>query len=798
MKAEIYDIHDLKKTVPLVPLKDIVVFPHTVVPVLVGRLRSVKAVEEAMLEDKLVVFASQRVVNQEDPASKDIHEVGTLCRILQTMRTPEGSIKLLTEGLHRVRIRSYNNVREYFSVEVDHIEESFLKTKEVEALVRTSKSLFEKYITLNQKLPVEVLGVIQEIEEADKLSDFIASNSFFKLRDKQDLLALTEPLARLKKIVELLATEIEILEIEKKLNDSVKKGIEESQKNFYLHEQMKAIERELGREGGAGDIDEIKEKIKKAGMSKEAEEKALKELGRLARMNVLTPEYTVVKNYLDTLVDLPWREKTEDNLDLNNARRILNEDHYGLEDPKERILEFLAVKKLTKNTKGSILCFIGPPGVGKTSLAKSIARALGRKFTRISLGGVRDEAEIRGHRRTYVGALPGRIIQSLRKIKYKNPVFLLDEIDKLSRDFHGDPASALLEVLDPEQNNAFNDHFLEVDFDLSDVMFITTANVRDNIHPTLRDRMEIIDISSYTEFEKLNIAKLYLVPKQIKENGLTGRELKFSENGLQKIIREYTCEAGVRGLEREIAKVSRKVAKEVVESEGAGVKSRAARKTITITAQNIETYLGNRKYRQNVLEETMPSGLAVGLAWTPTGGDVIFVETSIVAGRGSLILTGQLGDVMKESAKAALTVIRSMAKRLGVDEDFYRKADLHIHIPEGAIAKDGPSAGVAMVVAIISALLKRPMKKGIAMTGEITLRGKVLRVGGIKEKAIAAHRGHIKKVIVPADNKSDCSDVPALVKSEIDFVFVKDIEDVIKEVFGIIQEKKERKADPPC
>jgi ATP-dependent Lon protease len=790
MKAEIYDIHELKKTVPLVPLKDIVVFPHTVVPVLVGRLRSVKAIEEAMLDDKLIVFATQRVLNQEDPSSKDIHDVGTLCRILQTMRMPDGAIKLLTEGLHRVRIRSYNNVREYFSVEVDHIKESFGKSKEVEALVRTSKGLFEKYINLNQKLPVDILGVIQEIDNPDKLSDFIASNSFFKLQDKQGLLARTSPLGRLQRIVELLATEIEILEIEKKLNDSVKKGIEDSQKNFYLHEQMKAIERELGRDGGAGETEEIKAKIQKAGMSKEAEEKALKELSRLSRMNVLTPEYTVVKNYLDTLLDLPWRDKTEDNLDLNNARRILNDDHYGLEDPKERLLEFLAVRKLTKNTRGSILCFIGPPGVGKTSLAKSIARALGRKFTRISLGGVRDEAEIRGHRRTYVGALPGRIIQSLRKIKYKNPVFLLDEIDKLSHDFHGDPASALLEVLDPEQNNAFNDHFLEVDFDLSDVMFITTANVRDNIHPTLRDRMEIIDISSYTEFEKLNIAKLYLVPKQTAENGLTGRDLKFSESGLQKMIREFTCEAGVRGLEREIAKVARKVAKEVVESEGARGPGRGAQKTVTITVQNIEKYLGKRKYRQSALEETMPSGLAVGLAWTPTGGDIIYVESSIVTGRGTLILTGQLGDVMKESAKAALTVIRSMAKRLGVEEDFYRKVDLHIHIPEGAIAKDGPSAGVALVISMLSALLKRPMKKGIAMTGEITLRGKVLRVGGIKEKAIAAHRGHMRKVIVPADNNSDISDVPELVRREIDFVFVKGIEDVIKEVFGDIKAKK--------
>ncbi|HRZ87652.1 MAG TPA: endopeptidase La [bacterium] len=783
MKSETLDINTQKKTVPLVPLKDIVVFPHTVVPVLVGRPRSVKAVEEAMLDDKLVVFAAQRVAAQEDPAAQDIHDVGTLCRILQTMRASDGSIKLLTEGVRRVRVVRYLNVREYFSVEIEGVGEGCARTSESEALIRSARTLFEKYVGLSAKLPQDIVGVMQEIEDPGKLADFVASNSYFKIRDKQGLLSLVSPAERLKRVVELLTVELEILEIEKKLNDQVKKQIEDSQKHFYLHEQLKAIERELGRETGFGEVEEMREKIRKAQMPKEAEEKALKELARLSRMNVMTPEYAVVKNYLDILLDLPWHERTEDNLDLAHARSILDEDHYGLDDPKERILEFLAVRKLTKNSKGSILCFSGPPGVGKTSLAKSIARALGRKFTRISLGGVRDEAEIRGHRRTYVGALPGRIVQSLRKIKHKNPVFLLDEIDKLSRDFHGDPASALLEVLDPEQNGAFSDHFLEVDYDLSDVMFITTANVKDNIHPTLRDRMEVIEISSYTEFEKLKIAKLYLVPKQVRENGLTAKDLKFNDGALQSIVREYTREAGVRGLERELAKVARKVAKDVVESGSSPVKRQGGSKTVAVTAQNLHGYLGNPKYHQNGVEENLPSGLAVGLAWTPVGGDIIYVESTMVSGRGSLILTGQLGDVMKESAKAALTVIRAMAKRLGVPEDFYRKTDLHIHIPEGAISKDGPSAGIAMVVSIISALLKKPMKKGIAMTGEITLRGKILRIGGVKEKAIAAHRSRIRKVVLPLDNKSDLSDIPEIVRKEIDFVFVQDVEDVIKEVF---------------
>ena len=771
------DVKEVKEAIiPLVPLKDIVVFPNTVIPVLVGRLRSVKAVEEAMLDNKLIIFATQKVFNQEDPTPKDIYEIGTLSRILQTMRLPDGSIKLLTEGLRRVRIRKYHNLREYFSVRTSDVVVTEKKTTENEALVRSVKNLFEQYVTLNQKIPQDILGVIQETDTPDKLSDFVAAHAIFKIQDKQDLLSLLSSSGRLRKLMELLTLELEILGIEKKLSDSVKKQIEDSQKNFYLNEQLKAIERELGREPGFGsDGAEVKNRIAEAGMPKEVEEKALKELNRLSRMNMFTPEFTVVRNYIDVLLDLPWDKRTKDNLDLRHAKKILNEDHYGLEDPKERILEFLAVKKLTNNAKGSIICFVGPPGVGKTSLARSVARTLGRKFVKVSLGGVRDEAEIRGHRRTYVGALPGRIIQSLRKVKYKNPVFLLDEIDKLSRDFHGDPSSALLEVLDPEQNNMFNDHFLEVDFDLSEVMFITTANVIDNIHPTLCDRMEIIDISSYTEFDKLNIAKQYLAPKQITENGLSKTRLRFNDQAIMNIIRDYTSEAGVRGLERQIAKVARKVAKEIVESK--------SKKSVALSGVTLKKYLGNPKYQQNKVDENLPCGVAVGLAWTPTGGDIIYVESTIVDGRGKLILTGKLGDVMKESAQAAMTYIRSIAKKLGVEKDFYRKVDVHIHIPESAISKDGPSAGAAIAVSIVSALLKKPMKKNVAMTGELTLMGKILRIGGVKEKTIAAHRVHIKKVVMPLANKNDLDIVPKQVKNDIEYVFVKSVDEVLKEVF---------------
>ncbi len=760
--------------IPVVPLRDVVVFPHMVTPLLVGRPKSMAAAERAMLQDKIVVLATQKTAEKESPQLSDLFEIGTLAQILQIMRLPEGSLKILVQGLHRVRIREFRWQEDHFSAEVQTLRDNVEKTVEVVALMRATQSLFEQYTKLNPRVPSELIQTVSQADTMDKLSDLLAANVLLKQEVKQELLMEPSSLKRLQRLGEILNSEIEILKIEKKISDQVRKQIETSQKNFYLLEQMKAIEKELGKEAGViGETAELQRRIKKAQMPKEAQEKALKELERLSRMMPYTPEAAVCRNYIDILIDLPWKTRTKDRMNLENAKRILDEDHYGLAEPKERILEYLAVKKLAgKDMKGPVLCFSGPPGVGKTSLAKSIARALGRKFVRVSLGGVRDEAEIRGHRRTYVGALPGRILSSMRKAGVNNPVFLLDEVDKLSRDFHGDPSAALLEVLDPEQNHAFNDHFVEVDFDLSEVLFITTANVKDAIHPTLRDRMEIIEISSYTEWEKLRIAMDFLIPKELKANGLKSVPVQFAEDAILALLRGYTREAGLRNAQREIGKICRKIAKESL------MKKQGAKKII-LAEKDLKSYLGKPRFNLADREEELIEGVATGLAWTEAGGDILRIEATTMDGRGNLILTGQLGDVMRESAQAAWSFIRSRAKHYGLDSAFYRRMDLHVHVPEGAIPKDGPSAGVALAAAIYSLLTKKRIRKDLAMTGEITLRGRVLRVGGIKEKIIAAHREGIRTVLLPAENEVDLEDVPESVRNELQFVFVRRMDEIL-------------------
>ncbi len=761
------------RTVPLVPLRDVVVFPHMVTPLLVGRPKSMAAVERAMQQDKLVVLATQKSSDKDSPQLSDLFQVGTLAQILQTMKLPEGSLKILVQGMHRVRIEDFEWLQDHFSAKVLLLRDAVEKTPEILALMRSSQALFEQYARLNPRVPSEVIQTVAQTELPDKLADILAANVLVKQELRQDLLSEESCVKRLHRLGEMLNSEIEILKIEKKISDQVRKQIETSQKNFYLVEQIKAIEKELGREAGAmTEAGEMRDKIKKAKMPKAVEEKALKELERLTRMMPYSPEATVCRNYLETLMDLPWNARSKDHLDLAQAQKVLDEDHYGLKEPKERILEYLAVKQLAgKDMKGPVLCLAGPPGVGKTSLAKSIARAMDRKFVRVSLGGVRDEAEIRGHRRTYVGALPGRILSSLRKAGTKNPVFLLDEIDKLSRDFHGDPSAALLEVLDPEQNHAFNDHYAEVDFDLSEVFFITTANIKDNIHPTLRDRMEIIEISSYTEWEKQQIAKSFLVPKELEANGLKNVRVTFDDDAILALLRGYTREAGLRHAQREIGKICRKIAKQTV--------LKAGRKAVRVTAAQLKHYLGKPKFHLQDKEESLIEGVSTGLAWTETGGDILRIEATSMEGRGNLLLTGQLGEVMRESAQAAWSFMRSRARQYGLDPKLFRKIDVHVHVPEGAIPKDGPSAGTAIAAAMYSLLTKRSVRADLAMTGEITLRGRVLRVGGIKEKVIAAHREGMKIIVLPAENEADLEEVPESVRKELHFVFVKDVQSIL-------------------
>lgn len=772
---------NFKKNMPCIPLRDLVIFPHMVVPLLVGRSRSLSAVEEALNDNGLIVVVFQKNPLVEDPTIDDIYLTGVVAKIIQSIKEPSGIMKILVEVMERVNVKSFTGDKKYYYATVERIKEKEEKTKEVEALMRFLLELIDKYIKLNPSVPKEIYGTISAIDEPSKFCDTVAGYLPLKIKDKVKVIETIPVKDRLQLLIDIFNNEIGILEVQKKIQDKVLKKIEETQKQYFLHEQLKEIQKELGKEGESSEISQLREKIKQAKMPKNVESKAMEELSRLSKMMPMSPEATVIRTYLEWLINLPWNKFTPDNLDISHAEKILNEDHYGLEKVKERILEYLAVRKKTDSLKGPILCFVGPPGVGKTSLGKSIARALGRKFVRISLGGIRDEAEIRGHRRTYIGALPGRIIQSLRKAEVGNPVFLLDEVDKLGKDFRGDPASALLEVLDPEQNHSFSDHYLEVEFDLSKILFITTANTQFTIPPPLLDRMEIISIPGYTVWEKKEIAKYFLIPKQMKEHGLKEEEIKFSDGALVKIIKNYTKEAGVRNLEREIANVCRKVTKEIVQNN--------KKKKFVITSKNLEEFLGIEKFTETEVEKTPKIGVATGMAWTEFGGEILFTEVLTMKGKGNLILTGQLGDVMKESAQAALSYVRAHAKEFGINPDFYKNLDIHIHVPEGAIPKDGPSAGVTIVTALVSVLSNKPVRSDVAMTGEITLRGKVLKIGGLKSKVLAAHMAGIKKIVIPEDNKKDVQDIPKRIRKELEIVYVKDIKQVIDNAI-INQEEK--------
>ena len=766
-----------KRSVPLLPLRDIIVFPHMVSQLFVGRERSINALDAAMARDKDIFLAAQKNAKTNEPTPDDIFQVGTLGTIMQLLRLPDGTVKVLVEGKKRARVKKFPQTEEYFLVEVEEIADSTAKGVEVEALMRSVQAAFEMYVKLNKKVQPEVLMSAQTIDDAARLADTIVANlPTIKLTDRQALLEMEDAVKRLERLHELMQAEIEILQVEKKIRSRVKKQMEKTQKEYYLNEQMQAIQKELGggdRDEFKNEIHEIEEQLKTKRMSKEALAKVKKELKKLKMMHPTSAEATVVRNYIDWIIGLPWYDKSEENYDLAKAEEILEEDHYGLKKIKERILEYLAVQALTKKLKGPVLCFVGPPGVGKTSLAKSIARATGRKFQRLSLGGVRDEAEIRGHRRTYIGALPGKLIQSLKKVGTNNPVFLLDEIDKMSTDFRGDPAAALLEVLDPEQNHAFNDHYLDMDYDLSDVMFITTANTLSGIPVPLQDRMEIIQLSGYTEFEKMNIAVKYLVPRQTKECGLEDVPFTLSENAIRTVIHHYTREAGVRSLEREIASICRKVARHVV-NEG-------KEKPIDVVAKNVPHYLGVPKFRMNKKEERDEIGLTNGLSVTNSGGgELLACEVAVVAGKGKLAITGLLEKGMEESAHAAMSYVRSRAAALGLDPEFYQKIDVHVHFPE-FIRKDGPSAGVTMATSLASALIKVPVKRDLAMTGELTLRGRVLAIGGLKEKLLAAHRAGITTVIIPRENRKDLREVPRRVLKATRIVLVEHADEVLRE-----------------
>ncbi|MBO8126222.1 MAG: endopeptidase La [Firmicutes bacterium] len=766
------DALEISQELPLLPLRGVVVFPNMVAPLDVGRERSISALEEAMVQDRLILLAAQKEAAISEPTPDDIYRVGTVGRIKQLLKLPDGTVRILVEGIDRVYIQRYLHLEPFFKVQISLMEKEEVNPLELEALTRAVLDKFEEYVRLSTKFPSELYSSISGIKDPVRLTDSIASQLPTSIENKQEILETQSIRLRVEKLLATLNREIEILKVERKIHGRVRKQMEKSQKEFYLREQIKAIQKELGeRDERTAEIEEYKEKIAKAKLPKEVEAKATDELKRLEKMPPMAAEAVVVRTYLDWLLALPWTKKTKDRLDLAVAQEILDEDHYGLEKVKERILEFLAVRHLTKKLKGPILCLVGPPGVGKTSLAKSVARALERKFVRFSLGGVRDEAEIRGHRRTYVGAMPGKIIQAMKEAGSKNPVMLLDEIDKMSMDFRGDPSSALLEVLDPEQNSNFGDHYLELTYDLSDVLFITTANLLDNIPGPLRDRMEVITIPGYTEEEKLNIAKGFLVPKQLEAHGLTEENLTISENALLSLIREYTREAGVRNLEREIAALCRKAAKAIVQGESQGIK---------VTLSNLEKYLGVPRYHWGETEEENLVGVANGLAWTEVGGDLMAIEVAVMPGTGKLTLTGKLGEVMKESAQASYSYIRSRADNLGIDPEFHEKKDIHIHCPEGAIPKDGPSAGITMAVALASALTGIPVRKDVAMTGEITLRGRVLPIGGLKEKALAANRAGISTLIIPERNRKDVKEIPENIRKKLDFRFVNHMDEVLE------------------
>ncbi|MFC1884067.1 endopeptidase La, partial [Thermodesulfobacteriota bacterium] len=748
---------------PLLPLRDVVVFPNVVVPLFVGREKSISALEYAMSNQKEIFLSAQKDAKIDDPATGDIYSHGTLGVVLQLLKLPDGTVKALIEGKERGKIENFLENQEFFMVEISKIPAVSDLSIETKALVRTINSSFSEYAKLNSKIGDEILSTVTSIEDPVKLADTIAGHMSLKVPDKQELLETLDLNKRLEKLFERLSAEINLLDLEQRLRSRVKKQMEKTQKDYYLNEQMRAIQKEMGsKDDFKAELDDLEKKIRRKRVSKEAHSRLRQEFKKLKMMSPMSAEAAVVRNYIDWIISLPWNEKTKTKLDIEEAEKILDEDHYGLEKPKERIIEYLAVQRLTKKIKGPILCFVGPPGVGKTSLAKSVARATARNFVRLSLGGVRDEAEIRGHRRTYIGALPGKILQFLKKAKSNNPVFCLDEVDKMSTDFRGDPSAALLEVLDPEQNFAFNDHYLDLDYDLSDVFFITTANTLHSIPVPLQDRMEIIRLPGYTELEKLNIAKQFLIKKQIEQNGLKPENISFTDNALLNIIREYTREAGVRNLEREISSICRKVAREVVKM------GREAK--IPVKAHSIHKYLGVPKFTYGKTEEKDAIGVTTGLAWTEAGGDLLRTEATLMPGKGNLVLTGKLGEVMQESAQAALSYARSRARQLRLPDNFYEKIDIHVHVPEGAIPKDGPSAGITMATSIISALTGKPVRNDLAMTGEITLRGRVLPIGGLKEKILAAHRGNVGKVLIPLENKKDIEEIPKKVLKKVELL----------------------------
>ena len=775
---------EIPDTLPVLPVRDIVVFPYMILPLFVGREMSIKAIEDSLSSSKMVLLLTQKDLNIENPTPEDLFSVGTIALVMRMLKLPDGRVKILVQGLSKAKALKYEQTEPFFKALIEKIEDQKLEklTIEDEALVRNVRSQLEKAVSLGKSILPDIMGVVENIEDPGRLADLISSNIGLKAEQSQEMLEISDPIKRLKRIGEVLSREIELLTVQQKIQSEARGEIDKTQREYFLREQLKAIQKELGDiDERAEEIREFRKKIEDAKMPEKVLKEAEKQLKRLEKMHPDSAEAGTVRTYLDWLVELPWSKSTKDNLDIKAAEKVLNDDHYDLEKIKERILEYLSVRKLKEKMKGPILCFIGPPGVGKTSLGKSIARALGREFVRMSLGGVRDEAEIRGHRRTYVGALPGRIIQGIKTAGTNNPLFMLDEIDKIGMDFRGDPSSALLEVLDPEQNNSFADHYLAVPFDLSKVMFITTGNLMDTIPSPLRDRMEIIYLSGYTTEEKLGIAKNYLIPKQLDEHGISAKVLKITDPGLFNLISQYTREAGVRNLERQIANLCRKVAKKIAEGKD---------KVFVINAKNVSRYLGVPKFLPEEEIEKDEVGVSTGLAWTESGGDIIYVETTTMKGKGHLTLTGQLGDVMKESAQAALSYVRSKAETLGIKEDIFSKIDLHIHVPAGAIPKDGPSAGITMATSIASALTGRPVNKNVAMTGEVTLRGRVLPIGGLKEKTLAAKRMGINKVIIPERNKKDLEDIPKYIKKDMEFVFAETMDDVLRAALKKGNDKK--------
>ncbi len=773
---------------PVLPLRDVVVYPHMVIPLFVGREKSIDALDAAMSADKRIMLAAQTSAAVDEPGDEDIHRVGTIATILQLLKLPDGTIKVLVEGGQRAVIDDVSVAEKGFflatysfpeTAESDDSEK--LESKELDVLVRSVTNMFDQYVKMNKKVPPEILSSLTGVNDADRLADMIAAQMSLRVEEKQTILELFDPAARLEHLLKLMESELDMLQVEKRIRGRVKQQMEKSQREYYLNEQMKAIQKELGEmDDVPNETEELTRKIAKGGLSKEARKKATAELNKLKMMSPMSAEATVVRNYIDTLVSLPWKKKSKLKNTLKQAEETLEHDHYGLEKVKERILEYLAVQQRVGHAKGPILCLVGPPGVGKTSLGKSIARATGRRFSRMALGGVRDEAEIRGHRRTYIGSMPGKIVQNLAKVKRRNPLILLDEIDKMSTDFRGDPSSALLEVLDPEQNHTFTDHYLEVEYDLSDVMFVATANTM-NIPEPLLDRMEVIRIPGYTEMEKANIAERYLLPRKMEDNGLNASELTVSDDAIMAIIRSYTREAGVRNLEREVAKICRKVVRQVMELELAEKENSlgAADKLVSVTADNIGDYLGVARHRHGSAEKENQVGQVTGLAWTSVGGELLTIESTVVPGKGKLSSTGQLGEVMQESIQAAMMVVRSRAQSLGIDVNFHEKFDIHLHVPEGATPKDGPSAGVGMCTAIVSCLTNVPVRANVAMTGEITLRGEVLPIGGLKEKLLAAQRGGIDTVLIPVENEKDLSEIPEEIKSGLDIRPVQWIDEVL-------------------